>query len=96
MGTIKFDVPDEMEDRFREWAMKRFGHKRGSLGKAGQEALSVWVAEQDIELDLKPAHSPLTTKRGSLSHVELSSTELKHSVGETLLDQHRGDRDENK
>lgn len=94
MGTIKFDVPDEMEDRFREWAMKRFGHKRGSIGKAGAEALSVWVAEQDIDIELKPAASPLRTKRGALSHVDRSSTELKHSVGDILLREHENNRDE--
>lgn len=93
MGTIKFDVPDELENRFREWAMKRFGHKRGSLGKAGEEAVSVWVAEQDIDLEITPAQNPILSKRGSLGHIEASSTDLKHSVGETLLEQHRKKRD---
>lgn len=94
MGTIKFDVPDEVEERFREWAMNRFGHKRGSIGKAGVEALSVWVAEQDHDLDLTPAQNPIESKRGALDHVDASSTELKHSVGSLLLDQHRERRDE--
>ncbi|MFC5969711.1 hypothetical protein ACFPYI_00055 [Halomarina salina] len=93
MGTIKFDVPDELEDRFREWAMKRFGHKRGSLGKAGEEAVSVWVAEQDIDLEITPAQNPILSKRGALSQVEASSTDLKHSVGEMLLEEHRAKRD---
>lgn len=93
MGSIKFDVPDELEDRFREWAMKRFGHKRGSIGKAGEEALSEWVADQNVDLDVTPARSPILSKRGALSHVEASSTELKHSVGATLLEEHRETRD---
>lgn len=94
MGTIKFDVPDELEERFRERAMQRFGHKRGSLGKAGEEAVSAWVADQDIDLDLAPAQNPIRSKRGALGHVDASSTELKHSVGDLLLDRHRRTRDE--
>lgn len=94
MGTIKFDVPEEVETRFREWAMKRFGHKRGSIGKAGEEALAAWVADQDIDLEMMPAQNPIETKRGALSHVDKSSTELKHSVGSMLLDQHREKREE--
>lgn len=75
--------------------MNRFGHKRGSIGKAGVEALSVWVAEQDHDIDLTPAQNPIESKRGALGHVDASSTELKHSVGNLLLDQHRERRDEN-
>lgn len=94
MGTLKFDVPDDIEERFREWAMKRFGHKRGSIGKAGEEAVSAWVAEQDVDLEMKPARNPLIGKRGELSHVEMSSTELKHSAGKMLLERHQEKRED--
>lgn len=94
MGTIKFDVPDEVEARFRQWAMKRFGHKRGAIGKAGEEAVSVWVADQDVDLDVRPTQNPIKNKRGALGHVDRSSTDLKHGVGDALLDRHRERRDE--
>lgn len=96
MGTVKFTVPDEVEERFREWPMKRFGHKRGALGKAGEEALIEWIAEQDVEFEpaLAPARSPITSKRGALGHVEASSSELEHAVGDRLRERHRDRRDD--
>lgn len=96
MGVIKFTVPDEVEEQFRERAMKRFGHKRGSIGKAGEEAISTWIAEQDIDIELTPSQNPLLRKRGHLSHVDMGSVELQESVGELLLEQHRRKRDDSR
>lgn len=92
MGTIKFDVPDEVEERFRERAMRRFGHRRGSISKAGEAALLAWVADQEEGLDVTPSEPPIADKRGALAHVDHSSTELKHGLGDVLLEDHRETR----
>lgn len=96
MGTLKFTVPDEVEEQFRQRAMEQFGHKRGSIGKAGEEAVSTWLAEQNIDVEVTPSQNPLLTKRGHLSHVDMGSVELQESVGEMLLDQHRRKRDDSR
>lgn len=49
MGTLEFTIPDEIEEWFRQSAMERFGHRRESIEKAGEEALSIWIAEQNID-----------------------------------------------
>lgn len=45
MGRLNLDIPDELEEAFREKAMKKFGFKRGSLNKALTEAVERWVKE---------------------------------------------------
>jgi hypothetical protein len=96
MGTLKFTVPDEVEEQFRQSAMERFGHRRGSIGKAGEEAVSTWLAEQNIDSEISPSQNPLLTKRGRLSHVDMGSVELQESIGEMLIEQHRRKRDDSR
>jgi len=43
MGKIVISVPDELEEKFRQKAFKRFGPKRGFLLKAIVEAMKEWL-----------------------------------------------------
>jgi len=43
MGRIIISMPDDLELKFREKAMKRFGVKRGYLKKALLEAVDFWI-----------------------------------------------------
>ena len=43
MGRLYVIVSDELEDRFRKEAGRRFGAKKGSVKKALREALELWV-----------------------------------------------------
>lgn len=94
MGTITFTVPDAVEEQFRQRAMERFGHKQGSIGKAGAEAISAWIAEQDSDIEPSLSENPLLTKRGRLGHIAGGSVDLAESMGELLLEQHRRKRDD--
>lgn len=47
MGVIKGAVPDELERKFREAAMKRFGFGKGALGKALEEAIYLWLSQAE-------------------------------------------------
>ena len=56
MGTITIVVKDEVEEKFRERAMQKFGKKKGVLGKAATQALDRWAeSEKDnaVEETLK-------------------------------------------
>lgn len=93
MGILEFTIPDDVEERFRQRAMERFGHKRESIEKAGEEAISTWIAEQNVGTECLQSQNPLLTKRGRLGDVDTGSVELQESVGELLLEQHRRKRD---
>ena len=38
---------EELEQKFRESAMKKYGYEKGSLKKAAKEAIRRWIREQD-------------------------------------------------
>jgi len=43
MGQINVKIPDELEEKVRQIAAKKFGLRKGSLTKAIVEALKLWV-----------------------------------------------------
>jgi hypothetical protein len=43
MGEIRGSISPELENKFREMAMKKFGYGKGSLSKALEEALYIWI-----------------------------------------------------
>ena len=49
MGEIRGFIANDDEKKFRQLAMKKFGHGKGSLSKALAEALDTWMKAQQIE-----------------------------------------------
>jgi hypothetical protein len=45
MGKISAIVPDELEEKVRQKAIKKFGIKKGYLSNAVVEALETWAKE---------------------------------------------------
>lgn len=45
MGRLPIKIPDDLEEKFRKEAGKRFGAKKGSLKKAIMEAIELWMKE---------------------------------------------------
>lgn len=43
MGQINLRIPDELEEKFRGLAVKKFGPYKGFLTNAFMEALEDWV-----------------------------------------------------
>ena len=93
MGQIKFDVPDDVEEDFRRAAMERFGYERGSLTKAGAQALREWAEMQESMGTLSVPDSPVVAIRGQLEHVQESGVELQESIGSQLVEEYVDDRD---
>lgn len=50
MGEIRGIVPREAEEKFRRLAMKKYGYGKGSLSKALEEALSIWMTQYEAEI----------------------------------------------
>ncbi len=49
MGEIRGVVNSEAEAKFRRLAMKKYGYGKGSLSKALEEALTVWMTQYELE-----------------------------------------------
>ena len=45
MGSISVSIPDDLELRLRKKGMEKFGLKRGYLSKAVEEAIRLWLKE---------------------------------------------------
>ena len=46
MGGIKVNLPDKLEEEFREEVFKSKGMKKGNLSIAIEEAIKIWVDAQ--------------------------------------------------
>jgi len=91
MGIIKVSIEDEVEKRFRETAMRKFGYSRGSLSSAAQKAFMYWVDKEKDILDIRSQvkRDPVESMRGILKHVKKSSIELQHEVGKIWAEEAR-------
>ncbi len=47
MGTITLNVDDTAEEKFRQRAERRYGKRKGSLGKAASEAFEKWAENEE-------------------------------------------------
>lgn len=43
MGKISISISDELEEKVRRKAMKKYGMKKGYLSRAASEALEMWL-----------------------------------------------------
>ncbi len=49
MGELKLKISDEVERRFREYALKRYGYKKGALSLAAERALKELTKRETAE-----------------------------------------------
>lgn len=70
---------DELEQPFREAAMKKYGYSKGALQKASREAVRKWVHEQQ---GLPTVKDPFRLMRGILKQYRgtITSVELQHEA----------------
>jgi hypothetical protein len=79
MAGLRFQVKEELERKFREAAMKRFGYRKGALSRAAEEALQKWLASISMEEEVFRG-DPVKAIEGLLADVNLDSVELQHLV----------------
>jgi hypothetical protein len=83
MGGIKVYIPDELEKKFREAAMRLYGYGRGSLSIASEKAFEAWLSQVSPALEIaETIEDPVETIYGMLSHVKKSGVELQHEAKE--------------
>ena len=51
--VLKINLEKELEHKFREAAMRKFGYKKGSITKAFREAVTNWIAQQSTKLSAR-------------------------------------------
>ncbi len=78
MAGLRLQVREDLEKRFRETAMKRFGFGRGALTRAAEQAFERWLstAKENVRFE----GDPVKVIDGILVGIKLSSVELQHSV----------------
>ena len=43
MGRMSFDLPKELDDKFRIAIAERYGMRKGNLSKAIEAAIELWI-----------------------------------------------------
>jgi hypothetical protein len=80
--SLRVELDKELERRFRELAMRRYGYSKGSIKKATEMAIKKWSTEASAERPLKEIKDPLKLIEGGLSHLrgKFTSVELQHEA----------------
>jgi chemotaxis regulatin CheY-phosphate phosphatase CheZ len=81
---IRANISKDLERRFRELAMRRFGYAKGSLQKAVEEAIARWVSWVEEE-NLKFERDPVEAIDGILADLDIDSVELQHRLKEVWV-----------
>lgn len=78
--VLKVELEKELEYKFRETAMRKYGYVKGSLQKATKEALSEWVMKQPSKVP--KVKDPFKLVRGMLKDLrgKTTSVELQHEA----------------
>ena len=45
MGRLNINISDQLEKEFRLKTIEKFGGKKGSLSKALEEAITLWIRQ---------------------------------------------------
>ncbi len=86
MTNLKVNIPEELDRRFREIAMKKYGYTKGALSLAAEKALTEWtVKREEMEkvktVARKYTKDPIDELEGMLSHVKgKTSVQLKREA----------------
>ena len=78
--VLKVDFGNELELKFREMAMKKYGFSKGALQKASRNAIEQWLkAEEKVPATIE---NPLSKLKGILKHLKgkYTSVELQHEA----------------
>jgi len=81
MGSMRIYIPDELERRFRETAMRLFGYGRGSISLASEKAFEAWTHQaSEVMATVESIEDPVAAIRGMLSNVKKTGVELQHEA----------------
>lgn len=72
---LRVNIDEELENRFREAAMRKFGFAKGALSQAAEEAIRLWLASASR---VKFEGDPVEAIDGMLSNVKIDSVKMQH------------------
>lgn len=75
MPSLRVQIKKDLELRFREAAMRKFGYSKGALSRAAEEAIEKWLSSFE---EVKFEGDPVKAIEGLLSDIKASSIELQH------------------
>jgi len=80
--SLRVELDKELEKKFREIAMRRYGYSKGAIKKATEFAIKEWTKEAAFEMPVKNIKDPLRLIEGGLSHLhgKITSVELQHEA----------------
>ena len=73
--ALRVNVNEELENRFREAAMRKFGFSKGALSHAAEEAIRLWLASTSKG---KFDGDPVAAIDGILSDIKIDSVKMQH------------------
>ncbi|MEM1582454.1 MAG: hypothetical protein QXK89_08105 [Candidatus Bathyarchaeia archaeon] len=75
--SLRVKIDQNLERKFREAAMKKFGYGKGALSKAAEEALLKWISTVESETF---EGDPVEAIDGLLSDINIDSVTLQHKA----------------
>ena len=78
MPGLRLQLRSDVERRFREAAMRRFGFGRVALTRAAEQAIEKWISSSKENVRFEG--DPVKAIDGILADMRLSSIELQHSA----------------
>lgn len=79
--SLRLELDEDLELKFREAAMREFGYEKGSLKKASEMAIIKWLNEHPRK-PVKKVDEPIKLIEGVLSKYrgKYTSVELQHEA----------------
>ena len=91
--VLKLNLSAEVESDFREIAMKMYGYKKGSIGKAAEKAFTDFtIQKKSYAKELEEMGDPVDAITGMMKHVKETSLELQKGTNKwrgERYDRHR-------
>ncbi len=78
MAGLRLQLRSDLEKRFRETAMRRFGFGKGALTRAAEQAFERWLST--TKENIRFEGDPIKAIDGILVDLKLNSVELQHSA----------------
>ena len=80
--SLRVELDRELEKKFRELAMRRYGYSKGAIKKATEIAIKKWTKEETFETPTKDIKDTFKLIEGGLSHLrgKVTSVELQHEA----------------
>ncbi len=80
MAGLRLQLRSDLEKRFRETAMRRFGFGKGALTRAAEQAFERWLSTGTGKENIRFEGDPVKAIDGILDDLKLNSVELQHSA----------------